>query len=101
MRGFFIAFAARSPEETGMRAAVMLLGAGAALLLGGCSREEEPVANRFERQKAEIENKARAFEAQVENEVSAAEARLENEVDELMQNQAPAAANSAEGNTSR
>ncbi len=71
-------------------------------LVSACSREEEPVANRFERQKAEIENKARAFEAQVENEVSAAEARLQNEVDVLMQNQAPLAdGNAAEANTSR
>ena len=54
------------------------------LLLAGCSAEEEPVANKFERQAAEIENKAAAFEAQVENEVSAAEARLENEADELL-----------------
>ena len=57
-----------------------------AVLFGGCTQEEEPVANRFERQKAEIENKAKAFEAQVENEVGAAEARLENEVDALLQN---------------
>ena len=71
-------------------------------LLPACTREEEPVANRFERQKAEIENKARAFEAQVENEVSAAEARLENEAD-MQLNRAPAAAeaNAAEGNASR
>ena len=72
------------------------------ILLAGCSREDEPVANRFERQKAEIENKARAFEAQVENEVSAAEARLENEAD-MQLNRAPAEpeANAAEGNSTR
>jgi len=58
-----------------------------ALLLAGCSREEEPVANQFERQKAEIEAKAQALESQVENEVSAVEAQLQNEVDGLMQNQ--------------
>ena len=82
-----------------MRSAAILL---AIMLLPGCSREEEPVANRFERQKAEIEDKARAFEAQVENEVSAAEARLQNEVDALMQNQAaPADANAADGNQTR
>jgi hypothetical protein len=81
-------------------AAILALGALPAL--AGCSREEEPVANRFERQKAEIENKARAFEAQVENDVSAAEARLQNEVDVLMQNQAPPAeGNAAESNSSR
>jgi len=84
-----------------MRAAPIILIALPLILLPGCSREEEPVANRFERQKAEIENKARAFEAQVENEVSAAEARLENEAD-MQLNRAPAAeANAAEGNASR
>jgi hypothetical protein len=75
-----------------------------AALLPGCTREEEPVANKFERQTAEIENKARALEAQVENDVSAVEARLQNEVDTLVQNQAPAPAagnESAEGNRSR
>ena len=55
-------------------------------LLPACNREEEPVANRFERQKAEIENKAQALETQVENEVSATEARLDNEADTLLQN---------------
>ena len=80
-----------------------LLIIAAATLFAACTREEEPVANRFERQKAEIENKAKALEAQVENEVSAAEARLQNEVDVLLQNQAPAAAeaNAVEANTSR
>ena len=53
-------------------------------LLPACGREEEPVADRFERAKAEIENKARAYEAQVENEVSAAEARLDNEADSFL-----------------
>ena len=79
-----------------MRALSLCLAAFA--LLPACAQEEEPVANRFERQKAEIENKARAFEAQVENEVSAAEARLQNEVDVLLQNQAGNAveANAAE-----
>jgi hypothetical protein len=66
-----------------------------AFLLTACGREEEPVANRFERQKAEIENKARAYEAQVENEVSAIEARLENEARALL-NSIPADANGAE-----
>ena len=84
-----------------MRGALLI--GSAVLLLAGCSREEEPVANQFERQKAEIENKAQALEAQVENEVSAAEARLQNEVDVLLQNQAPAAteANAAEANSSQ
>ena len=50
-----------------------------ALAASGCSREEEPVANRFERQKAEIENKARALEAEVENDVVALESGFENE----------------------
>ena len=60
-----------------------ILAAAIALVLIGCGREEEPVADRFDRQKAEIENKARVLEALVENEVSAAEARLGNEADEL------------------
>ena len=84
-----------------MRAVIPIL-AVSLVLLCACTQEEEPVANRFARQKAEIENKARAFESQVENEVSAAEARLENEAD-LQLNRAPAAAeaNAAEGNASR
>jgi outer membrane murein-binding lipoprotein Lpp len=78
--------AENDPErETNMRPTVLILGAAtAAALLAGCSREEEPIANRFERQAAEIQNKAQEFEAQVEKEVSAAEARLEDEVDTLM-----------------
>ena len=67
-----------------MRALKLILAAGAVVAFAGCSQEEEPVANRYERQKAEIENKASAFEAQVENEVSAAEARLEKEADALL-----------------
>jgi hypothetical protein len=73
-------------------------------LLAACTREEEPVANKFERQAAEIENKARALETQVENDVSAVEARLQNEVDALARNDAaaPAEANgSADGNRTR
>lgn len=72
------------------------------LALPACSREEEPVANRYERQAAEIENKAQALEAQVDNEVDATEARLQNEVDVLLHNQPVAAqANAAEANSSR
>ena len=83
-----------------MRALVSLLTA--LLVLPACAQEEEPVANRYERQKAEIENKASALEAQVENEVSATEARLQNEVDVLQQNQAvPAEVNAAEANATR
>ena len=74
-----------------MRRFIPIIAVSCILLLPACTQEEEPVANRFERQKAEIENKARAFEAQVENEVSAAEARLENEAD-MQLNRAPAAA---------
>ena len=48
-------------------------------LLAGCTREEESVANRYERQEAEIENKERSITAKVENEVRAAEAALENQ----------------------
>ena len=77
-----------------MRAAPIIL-AGLSLILAGCSREEEPVANRFERQKAEIESKANALESQVENEVGAAEARLQNEVAVTRQNQV---ANAADAN---
>ncbi len=63
----------------------LIIVAVATIALVGCSREEEPVADRFDRQKAEIENKAQALEAQVENEVSAAEARLDNEADALLE----------------
>ena len=48
-------------------------------LLAACTREEESVANRYERQEAEIENKERSITAKVENEVRAAEAALENQ----------------------
>ncbi len=86
--------------QAGMRRVLPILTL--LVLLPACTQEEEPVANRFARQKAEIENKARAFESQVENEVSAAEARLENEAD-MQLNRAPAAAetNAAEANASR
>ena len=87
-----------------MRSAAIIVAVSAALLLPACSREEEPVADKFDRQKAEIENKARTLETQVENEVSAAEARLQNEVETLVQNQSPppAEANvSDQGNRSR
>ena len=70
-----------------MRAAPIILAGLSLILVAACSREEEPVANRFERQKAEIENKANALESQVESEVSAAEARLQNEVAVKQQNQ--------------
>ena len=87
-----------------MRGSGTLLSALAALLLAACTQEEEPVANKFERQATEIEAKARALEIQVENDVGAVEARLQNEVDALARNDAaaPAEANeSAEGNRSR
>jgi hypothetical protein len=70
-----------------MRSAIPVLAAAAALLMPACSREEEPGAHRFERQKAEIENKASALEAQVENEVSAVEGQLQKDADALLQNQ--------------
>ena len=60
-----------------------------------CAQEEEPVANRFERARAEIENKAAAYEAQADNEVAAAVAALENEA-EVFLNAAAAANHSAE-----
>ena len=87
-----------------MRGSAILLAAMTALLLAACTQEEEPVANKFERQSAEIENKARALEAQVENDVGAVEARLQNEVDALARNDAaaPAETNAADqGNLSR
>lgn len=62
----------------------MMLALAAAAALAGCTSEEEPVANKFEREAAEIENKAEAYENQVENDVSAAENRLDNEADELL-----------------
>ena len=71
-----------------MRSVLLGLAAAATFLLPACSREEEPVANRFERQKAAIENKADALEAQVENEVSAVENQLQKETDALLMNQA-------------
>lgn len=67
-----------------MRDIALFLPAAALLSLAACSSEEEPVANRFERQAAEIRNKAQALEAEVEKEVSAAEARLDNQIDTLM-----------------
>jgi len=89
-----------------MRSVLLGLIAGAAVLLPACSREEEPVANRFERQKVAIENKADALEAQVENEVSTVENQLQKEADALLLNQAgsnEAVGNEAEadGNSSR
>ena len=51
------------------------------IALAACAQEEEPVANRFERARAEMENKAAAYEAQADNEVAAAVAALENEAD--------------------
>lgn len=79
-----------------MRLFLVGLAAFAAVLLPACSREEEPVANRFERQKAAIENKADALEAQVENEVGAVENQLQKEADALLLNQA--ASNETTGN---
>ena len=89
-----------------MRSVILGLAVAAAILLPACSREEEPVANRFERQKAAIENKASALEAQVENEVGAIESQLEKEADALLLNQTgnnEIAGNEAEtaGNSSR
>jgi len=89
-----------------MRSVLFGLAVAVTVLLPACSREEEPVANRFERQKAAIENKANAYEAQVENEVSAVENQLQKEADALLLNQAASndvAGNDAEaaGNSSR
>jgi hypothetical protein len=79
-----------------MRSVLFGLAVAATFLLPACSREEEPVANRFERQKAEIENKADALETQVENEVSGVENQLQKEADALLLNQA--ASNETAGN---
>jgi len=68
----------------------------AALLLPACAEEEEPVADRYARQKAAIEAKARALEAEVANAVAAEEARLANETDAILDAQgANADANAA------
>lgn len=79
---------------------ILILATVAAL--AACTSEEEPIANKFEREAAEIENKAAAFENQVENEVSAAEARLDREADELLNTMssgnAAAEANAADAN---
>jgi hypothetical protein len=66
------------------------------LFLPACAQEEEPVEEKYERQKAAIENKARAYEAQVDNEVAAYEAQLENEADALLN--AAASANAIQAN---
>jgi hypothetical protein len=78
-----------------MRARPLIFLAGFTAILGACAQEDEPVANKFERQRAEIENKARAYEAQAENEVKAVEAELDNQVDALLRNQL---GNVSEGN---
>lgn len=73
----------------------------AAILIAGCGREEEPVANRFERARAEIENKAQELETSVENEVSALENRLDSETSTFLNQQEANAANQSDGNTAR
>ena len=70
-----------------MVARSFVLVVGFTALLAACAQEEEPVADKFERQKAAIENKARAYEAQAENEVKAVETELDNQVDALLRNQ--------------
>jgi DNA repair ATPase RecN len=82
-------------------------------VLSACARQEEPVANRFDRTTAEIENKARELEAETENQVRAVEADIQNQIDALAANQAnlampveteaaaPPAANAAPGNRRR
>lgn len=71
-----------------MKRALPLL---ALLALAACNRQEQSVANRFDRTNAEIENKARELEAEVENEVRGVEADMQNQID-AMANQANAAA---------
>ena len=73
-----------------------LANAIAVLLITGCGGEEEPVANKFERARAEIENKARTLETQVENEVSAFENRLDSEASAFLNQQEANDVNAAE-----
>ena len=69
----------------------------ALLALAACTRQEESVANRFDRTNAEIENKARELEMDVENDVRGVEADMQNQIDAIanQQNAAPP----SEGNT--
>lgn len=75
----------------------------ALVVLGSCSREEESVANRFDRTNAEIENKARELEADVENQVRGVESDMQNQIDSMANhaNAAPAEANAAVANSAR
>jgi len=81
------------------------LAALAVLALAACARQEEPVANRFDRTTAEIENKARELEAETENQVRAIEAEREAEGNAFIANQLnlamPAESNQAAGNSAR
>jgi F0F1-type ATP synthase membrane subunit b/b' len=78
---------------------VRLVPLAVLLALAACARQEEPVANRFDRTTAEIENKARELEAETENQVRAVEADIQNQIDALAANQAnlamPAETNAA------
>ena len=79
-----------------MRLAPVLIAAAATAALCACSREEEePIADQYDRQKAEIENQAINYELQVANDVAAAEARLESEADLILNR---ANVNAAEAN---
>jgi outer membrane murein-binding lipoprotein Lpp len=80
--------------EMNMRSLTSVVGA--LLLLAGCADEEEPVANRFERAKAEIENKAQELETTVENEVSALENRLDGEASTFLNQQEANLANGSD-----
>ena len=91
--------AAATAEEVAMRALLPILGVLVAL--PACAQEEEPVANRYERQKAEIENKAQAYEAQVENEVKAVEAQQENLGSPVITSNEAVDSSGAEANVSR
>lgn len=77
----------------------------ALLVLAACARQEEPVANRFDRTTAEIENKARELEAETENQVRAIEAEREAEGNAFIANQLnlamPVEANQATANRAR
>ena len=70
-------------------------------LLAACTAEEEPVANRFDRTKAELENKARALEAEVANQVGAVEAQMQNEIDAFANATANAAIEINQANSTR
>lgn len=61
-----------------------------AFVLAACARQEEPVANRFDRTSAEIENLANALTAETDNQVRSVETDVQNQIDAIAANQANA-----------